>query len=53
MLLNMTSGLPNYLFNRRIESTIQHRPRHRWTVDQVLTGLGTGLGLIASASGAT
>jgi D-alanyl-D-alanine carboxypeptidase len=44
MLLNMTSGLPDYLLNRRIKWTIQHRPRHRWTVNQVLTGLGTGLG---------
>ncbi|MGO9820210.1 MAG: serine hydrolase domain-containing protein [Solirubrobacteraceae bacterium] len=44
MLLNMTSGLPDYLNNPRIEWMIQHRPRHHWTVDQVLTGLGTGLG---------
>lgn len=44
MLLNMTSGLPDYLNNPRIEWTIAHRPRHRWTVRQVLTGLGTGLG---------
>jgi D-alanyl-D-alanine carboxypeptidase len=38
MLLNMTSGLPDYLGNRRIEWMIRHRPRHHWTVDQVLTG---------------
>lgn len=44
MLLNMTSGLRDYLYNPRIAWTIQHRPRHHWTVDQVLTGLGTGLG---------
>ena len=44
MLLNMTSGLPDYLNNPRIRWTIDHRPRHHWTVDQVLTGLGTGLG---------
>jgi D-alanyl-D-alanine carboxypeptidase len=44
MLLNMTSGLPDYLYNPRIDSMIDHRPRHHWTVDQVLTGLGTGLG---------
>ena len=44
MLLNMTSGLPDYLNNRRIEWMIGHRPRHHWTVDQILTGLGTGLG---------
>jgi D-alanyl-D-alanine carboxypeptidase len=44
MLLNMTSGLPEYLDNPRIERMIHHRPRHHWTVDQVLTGLGTGLG---------
>ena len=44
MLLNMTSGLPDYLDNPRIEWMMRHRPRHHWTVDQVLTGLGTGLG---------
>jgi len=44
MLLNMTSGLPDYLYNRRIEWMMEHRPRHHWTVDQVLTGLGSGLG---------
>jgi CubicO group peptidase (beta-lactamase class C family)/enterochelin esterase-like enzyme len=44
MLLNMTSGLPEYLNNPRIAWTIAHRPRHHWTVHQVLTGLGTGLG---------
>jgi D-alanyl-D-alanine carboxypeptidase len=44
MLLNMTSGLPDYLNNARIEWTVNHEPRHHWTVDQVLTGLGTGLG---------
>ena len=44
MLLNMTSGLPDYLYNPRIDWMMDHRPRHHWTVDQVLTGLGTGLG---------
>ena len=44
MLLNMTSGLPDYLYNARIDWMMDHRPRHHWTVDQVLTGLGTGLG---------
>lgn len=44
MLLNMTSGLPDYLHNQRIEWMMDHRPRHHWTVDQVLTGLGSGLG---------
>jgi D-alanyl-D-alanine carboxypeptidase len=44
VLLNMTSGLPDYLSNPRIEQTIKHEPRHHWTVDQVLTGLGSGLG---------
>ena len=44
MLLNMTSGLPDYLYNARIDWMMDHRPRHRWTVNQVLTGLGTGLG---------
>jgi CubicO group peptidase (beta-lactamase class C family) len=44
MLLNMTSGLRDYLYNPRIEWMMAHRPRHHWTVDQVLTGLGGGLG---------
>ena len=44
MLLDMTSGLPDYLANPRIEWMIRHRPRHRWTVNQLLTGLGKGLG---------
>jgi D-alanyl-D-alanine carboxypeptidase len=44
MLLSMTSGLPDYLDNPGIEWMMHHRPRHRWTVDQVLTGLGAGLG---------
>jgi D-alanyl-D-alanine carboxypeptidase len=44
MLLNMTSGLPDYLNNARIQWMIHNRPRHHWTVDEVLTGLGTGLG---------
>jgi D-alanyl-D-alanine carboxypeptidase len=44
MLLDMTSGLPDYLRNPRIQWTIHHRPRHHWTVRQVLTGLGSGLG---------
>ncbi len=43
-LLNMTSGLPDYLDNPRIKSMMDHRPRHHWTVEEVLTGLGTGLG---------
>ena len=44
MLLNMTSGLPDYLYNARIDWMMDHRPRHHWTVEQVLTGLGAGLG---------
>lgn len=44
MLLNMTSGLPDYLYNPRIDSVMDHQPRHHWTVDQILTGLGRGLG---------
>ena len=44
MLLNMTSGLPDYLYNPRIDSVMDHQPRHHWTVTQILTGLGTGLG---------
>jgi D-alanyl-D-alanine carboxypeptidase len=51
MLLNMTSGLPDYLYNPRIEWMMNHRPRHRWTVDQVLTGLGSGLGTPKVAPG--
>jgi D-alanyl-D-alanine carboxypeptidase len=45
MLLNMTSGLPDYLDNPRIQWVIAHEPRHQWTVEQILTGLGTGLGI--------
>ncbi len=44
MLLNMTSGLPDYLSNPRIQWMIHHHPRHHWTIEQILTGLGTGLG---------
>jgi D-alanyl-D-alanine carboxypeptidase len=44
MLLNMTSGLPDYLHNRRVDWVINHEPRHHWTVEEILTGLGTGLG---------
>jgi D-alanyl-D-alanine carboxypeptidase len=44
MLLNMTSGLPDYLYNPRIDAVMDRQPRHHWTVDQILTGLGTGLG---------
>ena len=40
MLLDMTSGLPDYLGNQRIQWVIRNRPRHYWTIDQVLTGLG-------------
>ena len=51
MLLNMTSGLPDYLYNPRIESMMDRRPRHHWTVDQILTGLGAGLGPLKFAPG--
>lgn len=51
MLLNMTSGLPDYLDNPRIQSMMRERPRHHWTVDQVLTGLGAGLGTPKFAPG--
>ena len=51
MLLDMTSGLPDYLYNRRIEWVMHHRPHHHWTVDQILTGLGTGLGTPKFAPG--
>ncbi len=44
MLLSMTSGLPDYLYNRQIDWVMDHRPRHQWTVDEVLSALGTGLG---------
>jgi D-alanyl-D-alanine carboxypeptidase len=43
-LLNMTSGLPDYLSNPSIKRVINHQPRHRWSRDQVLYGLGGGLG---------
>ena len=52
MLLNMTSGLPDYLNNSRIQWMIRNRPRHHWTVDQVLTCLGTGLGTPTFSPGA-
>ena len=51
MLLNMTSGLPDYLNNTRIQWMIHNRPRHHWTVHEVLTGLGTGLGPAAFLPG--
>jgi D-alanyl-D-alanine carboxypeptidase len=51
MLLDMSSGLPDYLYNPRIDWVIHHRPRHHWTVDQVLTGLGAGLGAPKFAPG--
>jgi D-alanyl-D-alanine carboxypeptidase len=41
MLLNMTSGLPEYLDNPRINDIINNKPRHRWTRDEVLSGLGS------------
>jgi D-alanyl-D-alanine carboxypeptidase len=40
MLLNMTSGLPEYLDNPRISNIINNDPRHRWTRNEILTGLG-------------
>jgi D-alanyl-D-alanine carboxypeptidase len=40
MLLNMTSGLPEYLDNARISNLINNDPRHHWTRDELLTGLG-------------
>jgi CubicO group peptidase (beta-lactamase class C family)/enterochelin esterase-like enzyme len=51
MLLNMTSGLPEYLDNHRIQWLIRNRPRHHWTVDQILTSLGSGLGYPAFVPG--
>jgi D-alanyl-D-alanine carboxypeptidase len=51
MLLDMTSGLPDYLSNPRIAWTIRHLPRHHWTIDQILTGLGAGLGAPEFAPG--
>lgn len=51
MLLNMTSGLPDYLNNAQVDWVMDHEPRHHWTVDQVLTGLGTGLGTPKFAPG--
>jgi D-alanyl-D-alanine carboxypeptidase len=46
MLLDMRSGLPDYLSNPRVKSMILHHPRHHWTIDEVLSGLGTGLGAL-------
>lgn len=40
MLLDMTSGLPEYLNNPRIRNTIQNDPEHVWTRDEVLSNLG-------------
>lgn len=40
MLLNMTSGLPEYTSDPRISNIIDNDPRHHWTRDEVLTGLG-------------
>ncbi len=51
MLLDMTSGLPDYLYNPRIEFVMDAQPRHYWTVDEVLTGLGAGLGTPKFAPG--
>jgi CubicO group peptidase (beta-lactamase class C family)/enterochelin esterase-like enzyme len=39
MLLNMTSGLPDYLDNPALAWLISHRPRHHWTVGQILAGV--------------
>lgn len=51
MLLNMTSGVPDYLYNPRIEWMMKHRPRHHWTLDEVLTAFGSGLGTPRFAPG--
>ena len=51
MLLNMTSGLPDYVRIPRIAWMIRNRPSHHWTVHQILTGLGTGLGAPAFLPG--
>jgi D-alanyl-D-alanine carboxypeptidase len=41
MLLNMTSGLPEYLDSPRISSIIAKDPEHQWTRDEVLADLGS------------
>jgi len=50
-LLNMTSGLRDYLYNPRVEAMMDRQPRHHWTIDQVLTALGSGLGTPRFAPG--
>ncbi len=35
-LLRHTSGLPDYLYSRRINGIIRRRPQHRWTRGEVL-----------------
>ncbi len=40
MLLDMTSGLPEYLNSPRIRNIIENDPEHVWTRDEVLNELG-------------
>lgn len=39
-LLNMTSGLPDYLNSPAINDLINNRPRHRWTRSEVIAAIG-------------
>jgi len=39
-LLDMTSGLPDYLDNSRLNDIIDNQPRHRWTRAEVLAEIG-------------
>jgi D-alanyl-D-alanine carboxypeptidase len=39
-LLNMTSGLPDYLNNTALSNIIDNQPRHRWTRSEVLAAIG-------------
>jgi D-alanyl-D-alanine carboxypeptidase len=39
-LLNMTSGLPDYLNNPGLNNIIDNQPRHRWTRAEVIAAIG-------------
>jgi D-alanyl-D-alanine carboxypeptidase len=39
MLLDMTSGLPDYLDNPRISNIIDNQPRHHWTRSEILAAI--------------
>ena len=41
MLLNNTSGLPDYADSSQIDSIIKNDPRHHWTTDEIVSVLST------------